>query len=67
MMMIQLQYIFLYRLFGEDRKNSEHLKLSEHFNKPHVVEGQGKLDGLIRGIATQSSQKVDWHLSSHVS
>lgn len=51
--------IFVYRLYDENRDVNVTLGLRDHFNRPHVIQKTGLLDGLIRGLATQSSQKLD--------
>lgn len=43
------------------------LSLRDHFNRPHVVQKPGHLDGLIRGLATQQSQKLDMDYVREVS
>lgn len=55
------------QLYGENRHVNQVLQLREHFNDPLVVERPGYLDGLIRGLATQSSQKLDLAFAKDVS
>lgn len=55
------------KLYGENRHVNQVLKLREHFNDPLVVEKSGYLDGFIRGLATQSSQKLDLAFAKDVS
>ncbi|KAJ1520556.1 hypothetical protein ONE63_003672 [Megalurothrips usitatus] len=50
------------KLFDEQRRANDSLLLRDHFNKPGVLEEAGALDGLVRGLATQSSQMVDTFL-----
>lgn len=59
--------IFVYRLYGEDRAVNISLNLREHFNRPNTIEKPGHLDGLIRGLATQQSQKMDMDIVQDVS
>lgn len=51
----------------EDRMANGSIRLQDHYNKPVVVEKPGFLDGLIRGLATQRSQKMDMAFISDVS
>lgn len=51
--------MFFNRLYDENRDINVTLGLRDHFNRPHVIQKVGLLDGLIRGLATQSSQKMD--------
>lgn len=46
-------------LYDEKRHTNSSLLLRDHFNKPNVLESTAALDGLVRGLATQSSQQVD--------
>lgn len=59
-------FSFSYRLYLENRKVNMSLNLREHFNKPITVEKPGHLDALIRGLATQHSQKLDMNLVEDV-
>lgn len=43
------------------------MKLSDHFYKPKVIESGNVFDGLIRGLATQSTRKMDLHVVDDVS
>lgn len=52
-------FLRFYRLYGEERDVNTSLSLKDHYNRPHVVQKPGHLDGLIRGLATQHSQKLD--------
>ncbi|KAK7872169.1 hypothetical protein R5R35_001733 [Gryllus longicercus] len=47
------------RLINEDREVNHTLRLNQHFNRPRVLEEPGHFDGLVRGLATQNSQKSD--------
>nr|ARK19845.1 peroxidase-like protein [Ampulex compressa] len=47
------------RVVNEKREAQETLRLAENFFKPRVVESKDVLDGLLRGLATQMSQKMD--------
>ncbi|KAJ9595022.1 hypothetical protein L9F63_013688, partial [Diploptera punctata] len=46
-------------LYDEDRTTNKSLKLRDHFNEPETVEEEGHFDALVRGLATQGSQKND--------
>ena len=50
-----------------DRQVNGTLKLSEHFYKPRIIESEDVFDGLVRGLASQTVQKMDLHLVSDVS
>lgn len=56
-----------FRLFYENRKTNNSLSLQKYFNNPHIVQQPGIMDALIRGLATQSSQKIDRHYAEDVS
>lgn len=43
------------------------LNLAEHFFNPRVIESEEVFDGLLRGLATQTSQRMDISLISDVS
>ncbi|XP_015121636.1 peroxidase isoform X2 [Diachasma alloeum] len=43
----------------DERRNNGSLKLSEHFYKPRVIENEGTFDGLLRGLTSQTSGKMD--------
>lgn len=55
------------KLYKENREVNTTLQLRNHFNKPGILEEHGNLDGLIRGLATQSSQKLDLRFVEDVS
>ncbi|XP_011136255.1 peroxidase isoform X3 [Harpegnathos saltator] len=44
------------------RQRNKTLQLTEHFFNPRVIESEQVLDGLLRGLATQTSQKMDMSL-----
>lgn len=46
-------------LFDESRKINTSLELRDNFNQPETIEKPNHLDSLIRGLATQRSQKSD--------
>jgi len=46
-------------LFDESRKINTSLELRDSFNQPETIEKPEHLDSLIRGLATQKSQKSD--------
>jgi hypothetical protein len=54
-------------LYNENRLVNSSLNLRNHFNNPSIVEEPGYLDALTRGLATQSSQKLDLRFSEDVS
>ncbi|XP_014475720.1 PREDICTED: peroxidase-like isoform X2 [Dinoponera quadriceps] len=41
------------------REQNKTLQLADHFFNPRVIESEQVLDGLLRGLATQTSQKMD--------
>ncbi|RZC42334.1 peroxidase, partial [Asbolus verrucosus] len=47
------------KLYQEDRLANSSLHLRDYFNKPDIIQQPGYLDALIRGLSTQSSQKLD--------
>ncbi|PSN56140.1 hypothetical protein C0J52_03325 [Blattella germanica] len=51
-------------LYNEDRTTSKNLKLRNHFNKPETIEEEEHFDSLVRGLATQSSQRNDLFFSN---
>lgn len=53
-------------LYEEDRNPQLSILLKEHYNQPLLLEGEENLDSLLRGLATQSSQKMDLHYSKAV-
>ncbi|XP_012227185.1 peroxidase isoform X3 [Linepithema humile] len=46
------------------RQQNRTLQLAEHFFNPRVIESEEVFDGLVRGLATQTSQKMDISLVS---
>lgn len=56
---LELINLFLCSLYGWSRHLNSTLKLREHFNKPGVLHQDGRLDQLLRTMATQNAQKVD--------
>jgi len=52
-------YFPTFRLFDESRKINTSLELRDNFNQPQTIEEPTHLDSLIRGLATQRSQKSD--------
>ena len=50
-----------------DRQINNSLRLSDYFYKPRYIEASDIFDGLVRGLATQISQKMDLNLVSDVS
>jgi len=49
------------------RQQNKTLQLAEHFFNPRIIEIEEVFDGLLRGLATQTSQKMDINLISDVS
>ncbi|XP_011872587.1 PREDICTED: peroxidase-like isoform X1 [Vollenhovia emeryi] len=41
------------------RQQNKTLQLAEHFFNPRIIESEEVFDGLLRGLATQTSQKMD--------
>lgn len=62
-----LKLLFCSRLYDEYRDVNVTLGLRDHFNRPHVIQKPGLLDGLVRGLATQSSLKLDTDFTQVVS
>ena len=58
--------LFNYSITDNDRKINESIRLSDFFYKPYAIEADGMFDGLVRGLATQTVQKMDLHLVSDV-
>ncbi|XP_066590140.1 peroxidase-like isoform X2 [Prorops nasuta] len=54
------------KLYIVDSKNqqAETLQLSDAFFKPSVIEVNNNFDGLLRGLVTQTSQKMDANLAT---
>lgn len=55
-----------FRLIEEGRHILSSVRLSDFFNRPVVVEDNGNLDHLTRGLATQSQEEVDPFFTSEV-
>lgn len=55
------------KVYDEMRQSNLSLRLHEHYNRPEAIEKPGTLDGLIRGLATQSCQKYDLDIVKDVS
>lgn len=53
-------------LYSENRVVNKSLNLREYFNRPSTVGEPGHLDALIRGLATQQSQKLDMDYASDI-
>lgn len=49
------------------RRQNRTLQLAEHFFNPRVIESEEVFDGLLRGLATQTTQKMDMSLIPAVS
>lgn len=49
------------------RQQNRTLNLAEHFFNPRVIESEEVFDGLLRGLATQTSQRMDISLIPDVS
>ena len=54
-------------LYNEDRSTDKSLKLRDHYNEPETIETEGHFDSLVRGLASQTSQKNDLSYSTDVS
>lgn len=52
-------YVFCYSLTDDKRQMNKTVSLSEYFFKPIIIESDEVFDGLLRGMATQTSQKMD--------
>lgn len=57
----------LFSLPDNFRQQNKTLQLVEHFFNPRVIESEEVFDGLLRGFATQTSQKMDISLIPDVS
>ncbi|XP_003425663.1 peroxidase isoform X3 [Nasonia vitripennis] len=55
------------RMTDNDRLINNSIKLSDYYYKPRSIEKSDVFDGLIRGLATQTAQKMDLHLVSDIS
>jgi peroxidase len=54
-----LQKKNFFSLYSSSRNLNSTLRLREHFNKPGVLHQDGRMDQLLRTMATQNAQKVD--------
>lgn len=59
--------IFYFSLPDNSRQQNRTLNLAEHFFNPRVIESEDIFDGLLRGLATQTSQRMDISLIPDVS
>nr|UCR61005.1 peroxidase [Aphelinus asychis] len=50
-----------FSMTDDDRKINDSRRLSDYFYKPRSIESNNVLDGLIRGLATRTAQKMDLH------
>jgi hypothetical protein len=58
----------LHRLHSESRSIvNATLRLRQHFNRPAVVAESGRLDDLVRSLATQQAHPVDLQHTDDVS
>lgn len=55
------------KAYDEKRNSSMVFRLHENYNKPEAVEKPGNFDGFVRGLATQTCQKLDLDVVSDVS
>lgn len=56
-----------YSLTDNKRLNNKTVTLAEYFFKPTIIESDEVFDGLLRGMATQTSQKMDINIVEDVS
>lgn len=56
-----------YSVPDESGRVNRTLQLSDYFFKPRIIESEGTFDGLLRGLATQTIQKLDTNFVSDVS
>nr|CAD7416029.1 unnamed protein product [Timema poppensis] len=54
-------------LVTEHRSSYSSLRLSDHFNRPEIIEEGENFDHLIRGMTTQSQECTDQYFTSEVS
>lgn len=59
--------LFFSSLTDNMRQVNTTLSLAEYFFKPSVIETDEVFDGLLRGMTTQTSQKMDINIISDVS
>lgn len=53
-------------MLSEERTIYGHLRLSDFFNRPGVIEEGHNMDHLTRGLATQPQENVDTYFTSEV-
>jgi hypothetical protein len=58
---------FLYRLYDESHNTNKSIQLRDNFNHPETLEEPEHFDSLVRGLATQMSQKSDLYYENDVS
>lgn len=66
-MKAQSQFAYDCSMPDNSRQQNKTMELAEHFFNPRVIESDDVFDGLLRGLATQTSQKMDINLISDVS
>jgi hypothetical protein len=62
----QLHWHVTPRLFDEHRSSFEALRLSDHFNRPQVIEEGNNFDDLARGMHTQPQEASDKFFTKEV-
>jgi len=55
------------RLFDEHRSSFSALRLSDHFNRPQIIEQGNNFDDLARGMHTQPQEASDKFFTKEVS
>nr|CAD7575756.1 unnamed protein product [Timema californicum] len=55
-----------YSLVTEHRSSYSSLRLSDHFNRPEIIEEGENFDHLIRGMTTQSQECTDQYFTSEI-
>jgi len=55
------------RLFDEHRSSFSALRLSDHFNRPQIIEEGNNFDDLARGMHTQPQEASDKFFTKEVS
>lgn len=63
----QLQWRVVNRLIDEHRSSYEALRLSDHFNRPQIIEEGNNFDDLARGMHTQPQEASDKYFTKEVS
>jgi hypothetical protein len=56
-----------FRLFDEHRSSFEALRLSDHFNRPQIIEEGNNFDDLALGMHTQPQESSDKFFTTEVS